>query len=107
MSMHDPLRDPNDPLDPRGTAYRDLDTARSGPSWGWIIGGFVALMLLFVFVFGVGRDTDRTASTGTNPPITSSDNTGRSPTLTPPVTATRPAPADTTGAAPRDSAPAQ
>jgi hypothetical protein len=96
MSMRDPMRDPvrdpmldpSDPLDPRPS---NVYERRSGMSWGWIIGGLVALLLVFGFIFG--RGGDRVAT----------DNTGAT---TPPATASRPAPAENTGVAPRATPPA-
>lgn len=96
MSMRDPMRDPvrdpmldpADPLDPRPSTIYDR---RGGMSWGWIIGGLVALLLVFGFIFG--RGGDRVAT----------DNTGAT---NPPATASRPAPAENTGLAPRPGTPA-
>ena len=95
-NMHDPMRDPMDPLDPRPVGYRDIESPRKGRSWGWIAGGLLALLLLFVFVFGFGRDGDRTAST-TPPAATTGQTTGSAP-----ATAPRPA-GENTGIAPRDT----
>jgi hypothetical protein len=98
---HDPYRNPNDPLDPRPDAYRDLEAARSGSGWGWIVGGVVAVLLV-IFFLSYGSNGDRTAST-TPPPATTGQNTGTA--MTPP--AQRPAtPQENTGMAPRDTTPA-
>ncbi len=93
-----PMHDPIDPVNPRTSGYRELDQAR-GTNWGWIIGGVVALFLVFAFVFGFSGN-DRTASTGSAPVTTGQTTTP--PAATPP-TARAPAttPQENTGAAPR------
>jgi hypothetical protein len=63
---NDPL-DPLNPVNPRSDRY--LDEPGPGASWGWIVGGLVALFLVFVFVFGFSG-SDRTASTDTVTPPT-------------------------------------
>jgi hypothetical protein len=101
---HDPYsnRDPLDPMNPREAGYSDLDAARNGTGWGWILGGLAALVLLFVFVFGFGGSGERTASNTATPPAA----TGTAPRpATPPATAARPNAGENTGAAPRTVTP--
>jgi hypothetical protein len=95
---------PNDPLDPMNPqSDRYLDEPGPGASWGWIVGGLVALFLVFVFVFGFSGG-DRTASTDTQRPATQTSTAPPRTTPAPAPTAQSPAPAqENTGAAPRDT----
>jgi hypothetical protein len=89
---------PLDPMNPRSDRY--LDEPGPGVRWGWIVGGLVALFLVFVFFGFIGggqrTDTQRPATqTSTAPPRTSP---------APAPTAQSPVPAqENTGTAPRDT----
>ena len=73
-------RDPNRP------GYRDpslpADTAAwSTATWGWIAGISVVVLIL-IFAFGMGGNTDRVATDGSSPPATTGQ---RLPQPTPPA----------------------
>jgi hypothetical protein len=57
-------RDPNDPMHRAGTPY---EPRQSNAALGWIAGA-VFLVVVLALIFGLGRDGDRTAETGTTPP---------------------------------------
>ena len=90
-----------DPASPREVGYKELDRAGGG-NWGWIVGGLVALFLVFAFIFGFSGDnrmaaTDNPVTTGQSSPAT----TGRATD-----TNTGAAPRDVTPRAPAPAAPA-
>jgi hypothetical protein len=78
-------RDPrNDPLDPTGTAGMRDSMGRSNSGLGWIAGA-IFLVVVLALIFGLGRQTDQSATnTGASPPAT----TGAAPPSTAPRTTT-------------------
>lgn len=99
-----PVHDPIDPVNPRASGMRDLDAA-GGTNWGWIVGGVVALFLVFAFVFGFSG-SEQTASNN-QAPMTTGQTTTPPATTAPTAQRPTPAPQENTGAAPRQTAPQQ
>lgn len=97
---YDPNRDFRDPneLSEIERNARNMDLARgSNASWGWLLGGVAAVVLVLI-ALTFARDDTNTAGNTTTPPATT---TGQS--TTPPATANRPSnPPSTTGQAPAD-----
>jgi hypothetical protein len=88
------MRDPLNPRDPMGTETR-YGTDRDPNSWGWILGGLVAVAVVLAVLFSF-RTGDETASNSTSPAATTGQSSAPS---TGPATANRPtpAPAENTG----------
>jgi hypothetical protein len=75
--------DPNDPMRRAGTPY---EARQSNAALGWIAGA-VFLVVVLALIFGLGRDADQTAGTGTSPPAATTGTTAPgAPAITPRTT---------------------
>jgi hypothetical protein len=71
--------DPNDPMRRAGTPY---EARQSNAALGWIAGA-VFLVVVLALIFGLGRDADQTAGTGTSPPAATTGAAPPGPATTP------------------------
>jgi len=63
-------RDPSNPNRPRRqTPLTSGTDAATSTSWAWVA-GIVLVVLVLILAFGSGRVTNRSATNGANPPVT-------------------------------------
>jgi hypothetical protein len=92
MADYDPNRDFRDPNRLNEMQTPDWEAERdANASWGWILGGLAAVVLVLVALSFARNDTQTSSDANNEPPI--SQTRPANPTTINPATANRPAPA--------------
>ncbi len=101
MADYDPNRDFRDPnrlnemQTPNWEAEREANA-----SWGWILGGLAAVVLVLVALSFARNDTQTASSTGNNEPPISQTRPSTPTTVNPPANRPAPTAPSTTGQSP-------
>jgi hypothetical protein len=78
------MRDPLYPRDPVGTPVEPTVTSgRNSASWGWILGGVAAVIVVLALLFSFSGGDQTASNTGSSPVITGQSNAPAAPAPAP------------------------